>query len=358
MGGQSRLRTTLSGCAILSLFVLGCFALAFFLWFQPRQSVPLAEPLDLPAPTQTYAQELGSGPVASIQLNMAQKKPTPAATPRPLCGKTAQWTVLVVATDQGGTDNYLYGLADVIRVVQVDFTQPQINVVALPRNLLVTPPARLKVDGPLLLNQAYFFGTPGMEHYEGSGHGAGSLAETIQYNFGVTADHYLVVNFQAFVNFVNAIGGIEVDLPTYVDDRPNAYFPPGKQTLNGQQALTLGRIRRKYSDLTRIDNQTLVLQAVFKRLQNPAVIKKIPQIYAAMKDSVITDVTPNQITDLTCMATKVKSDDLDFYSPAEPMIQYDQEFIPTMNQDMLIYHWDQEFIDWVSASLSASGESQ
>jgi len=214
MGGQSRLRTTLSGCAILSLFVLGCFALAFFLWFQPRQSVPLAEPLDLPAPTQTYAQELGSGPVASIQLNMAQKKPTPAATPRPLCGKTAQWTVLVVATDQGGTDNYLYGLADVIRVVQVDFTQPQINVVALPRNLLVTPPARLKVDGPLLLNQAYFFGTPGMEHYEGSGHGAGSLAETIQYNFGVTADHYLVVNFQAFVNFVNAIGVIEVDLPT------------------------------------------------------------------------------------------------------------------------------------------------
>ena len=338
--------------------ILAIFLLAYFLWYRPRQSVPLAEPLDLPVMSQVSLQENPPDSAAAAQLNMAQKKPTPAATPRPLCGKTAQWTVLVVATDQGGTDNYLYGLADVIRVVHVDFTRPQINVVALPRNLLVLPPDRLKVDGPLLLNQAYFFGTPGMEHYEGSGHGAGSLAETIQYNFGVTADHYLVVNFQAFVNFVNAIGGIEVDLPTYVDDRPNAYFPPGKQTLNGQQALTLGRIRTKYSDLNRIDNQTLVLQAVFKRLQNPAVIKKIPQIYAAMKDSVITDVTPNQITDLTCMATKVKSDDLDFYSPAEPMIQYDQEFIPTMNQDMLIYHWDQEFIDWVSASLSASGESQ
>ncbi len=359
-----------TGCAwFLALLVIG-LALVYFLWYRPRNDVPLASTLDLaslptisappapaaqpgvqstPDPSTTAATAAAADPAR--QTRIAQNKSAP------LCGPTSELVFLVVAIDQRGTD-YMYGLGDVIRMVRVDFTQPQVNVVALPRNLIVTPATRLDVEGPLLLNQAYLFGAPGMSHYSGSGNGAGSLAETIQYNFGLTPDHYVVVNFQAFVDFINAIGGIEVDLPTYVDDRPKNFFPAGKQTLNGQQALALGRIRRKYSDLQRIDNQTIILKAVFDKLKQPAVWAKIPQIYAAMKKSIITDLTPNQISTLFCLVPKIASEKLLFYSTPSEVIVYDWEFVPTMNDQMQIFRWDQKFIDWLKQSLWDSPDAQ
>lgn len=367
MKKPSLFRKLLTGCAwFLALLVIG-LALVYFLWYRPRNDVPLASALDLaslptisapPAPAAQSGSQNTPDPVVTEstadparQARIAQNKSAP------LCGPTAELVFLVVAIDQRGTD-YMYGLGDVIRMVRVDFTQPQVNVVALPRNLIVEPATRLDVEGPLLLNQAYLFGTPGMSHYRGAGNGAGSLAETIQYNFGLTPDHYVVVHFQAFVDFVNAIGGIEVDLPTYVDDRPNAYFPPGKQTLNGQQALTLGMIRSKYSDLKRIDNQTIILQAVFAKLKQPAVWAKIPKIYDSMKGSVVTDLTPNQISTLFCLVPKVNGEDLLFYNPSDALIQYDWAFIPTMNQDMQISRWGKPFTDWVEQSLWDSPDAQ
>jgi LCP family protein required for cell wall assembly len=257
--------------------------------------------------------------------------------------------VLAVGIDYRGQD-YLYGLADVIRVVRIDFTKPQVNIVPIPRNVLVSPPPRLDVAGDMLLNQAYFFGTEGMGHYSGSGYGAGSLAETIYYSFGIRSDQYVVVDFRAFVQFIDLIGGIEVDLPTYVDNSPDSYFPAGKQTLNGTQALELARIRRKYSDVTRINNQTIVLQGVFNQLKNPAVITKIPQIYKTMIDSVLTDLTPEKISTLLCLLEKVDSSNLNFYEPPVELLTQEAVFIPNMNQDMIIYRWDQEFINWLHRS--------
>jgi LCP family protein required for cell wall assembly len=258
--------------------------------------------------------------------------------------------VLMVGIDYRSGD-YLYGLADVIRVVRIDFTRPQVNVVAIPRNLLVDPPDRLAVDAPLLLNQAYFFGAEGMGYYQGSGFGAGSLAETISESFGVTPQHYLVVNFQAFEQFIDAIGGIEVDLPEVVDNLPESYFPAGVQTLNGAQALELGRIRKKYSDFVRINNQTIILKAIFEKLKSPAILAQLPEIYAAVKDSVITDATPNQINSLICLLPKTGSEDLHFYSPSEDLFSAEMVYIPNLDTEMQIFRWDQVFLDWLNQSL-------
>jgi len=239
--------------------------------------------------------------------------------------------------------------------VRVDFTKPQVNIVALPRALLVNiPEDRFDVPGPLLLNQSYFFGTPGMGHYKGSGYGAGALAETIQYNFAESVDHYIVVDFQAFVKFIDAIGGIEVDLATYVDNRPDAFFPAGPQILNGTQALQLARIRKKYSDLTRIDNQSIILRAILRRLRDPRIITKFPEILAAFENTVVTDATPNQIRDAICLLRYLHEDDLLFFNPPEDLLVYDQEYIPTLNQNMQIHRWNQRLIQWIHESLDTS----
>jgi len=268
------------------------------------------------------------------------------------CSDTGELTVLMTGIDQRSSD-YLYGLADVIRLVHVDFRTSQVNVVSLPRALLVNVPQEsLKVEGPILLNQSYFFGSPGMNYFEGSGYGAGSLAETIDYNFSIRSDQYVVVDFRSFIQFVDAIGGIEVDLPTYVDDMPSSYFPAGKQTLDGAQALTLARVRSKYSDLIRIDNQTIVLKAILNRLKNPAILVKLPQIYEALQNSFITDASADQISSLVCQLSKTAAEDVTFYNPPPELISSDFVYIPNMNQQMQIFRWDQRFIDWIKQSLT------
>ena len=232
----------------------------------------------------------------------------PALSKPSQCSDAGELTILMTAIDQRSPD-YLYGLADVIRLVHIDFRTSQVNVVSLPRALLVNVPQEsLRVEGPILLNQAYFFGSPGMGYFNGAGYGAGSLAETIDYNFGIHSDQYVVVDFRSFVQFVDAIGGIEVDLPTFVDDMPSSYFPAGKQTLDGAQALTLARVRSKYSDLIRIDNQTIVMKAIFDRLKNPAIIVKLPKIYNALKGSFISDASADQIPSLVCQLSKTTAE--------------------------------------------------
>lgn len=342
------------------VFLLVSCCLSYLLIYLPKSNVPFAEGLDIGSTEQAPDKVLDIGFEENpsffdlLKMNIIEPITTwvknLGKSDRPLCGKDREWIVLLVGIDYRSGD-YLYGLADVIRVVRIDFTKPQINVVAIPRNLLVTPPTRLAVESPLLLNQAYFFGTEGMGYYEGSGYGAGSLAETISESFGVTPQHYLVVNFQAFEDFIDAIGGIEVDLPEVVDNLPESYFPAGVQTLNGAQALELGRIRKKYSDFVRINNQTIILKAIFERLKSPAILAQLPEIYAAVKDSVITDATPNQINSLICLLPKTGSEDLHFYSPSEDLFNAEMVYIPNLDTEMQIFRWDQVFLDWLNQSL-------
>jgi len=334
------------------LFLCLICGLVYILWGRSTWQTPLAEPFDLP-PVKSPNISISSGEGTPAVTYIPYKTPTPGMTSKPLCGSRQEWIVILAGLDYAEKDpSYLYGLADVVRIVRVNFITPSVNIVALPRALLVNiPEDHLLVPGPILLNQAYFYGARGMGYYTGSGFGAGSLAETIQYNFGITADHYLVVNFQAFVGFIDAIGGIDIDLPTYIDDRPSGYFPPGKQHLDGERTLYLARIREKYSDLIRINDQSMIIDAIFQKLKDPSVIARIPAIYSSLKDSVITDTSPSQIETALCIFSKLEKDDLHFYDPIPELMDYDWEYIPTLKHDMDIFRWDQNFLDWLYRSL-------
>lgn len=335
-----------------SLFLIFICGLIYIFWGKSAWQTPLAEPFSLPtANGSNFQDSSGSGTPAATYI--PYNTPTPAPNRKPLCGDQTDWIIVLAGLDYKEEDpDYLYGLADVVRIVRVDFTEPRVNIVALPRALLVKiPEDRLLVSGPLLLNQAYFYGARGMGYYTGSGYGAGSLAETLQYNFGITADHYLVVNFKAFIKFIDAIGGIDIDLPTYIDDRPSGYFPPGEQHLDGERTLYLARIREKYSDLVRINDQSLIIQAIFHKLKNPTIISKFPAIFSALKDSVFTDASPQQIETALCLFLKMDNTDLYLFDPGWDIMVDDREYIPTLKLNMEILRWDQEFVDWLYRSL-------
>ena len=310
--------------------------------FTTVMNEPLGEPIALAAtPTATP----NADPTEQITA-----EPTDAGPP-PVCGDVDEMTLLLVGTDFRGS-NYLYGLADVIRVVHVDFTIPQINVVAIPRMVLIEDVGpNLELATPTLINQTYLFGTQGMGHYSGSGYGAGSLAETLQINFDVSVDNYFVINFATFVNFIDSIGGISVTLPAAVDAEPMATFPAGTQWLTGEKALILARSRKNSSDSVRIDHQSLIIHGILERLSDPTVYANFPDVISSFSSAVLTDLTPAQIQTGLCMLGKVDPDSIQYFNPGDDELTYGRTYIPTVSKEMYIFYWDQVFVDWIHDSM-------
>lgn len=339
----------------VTLIVLGsvliAFILLFFLWIRPAINKPISEPLSLPtmasAPEEIAEQE----PPSNLEEVPLFTRPTLAPDVKPVCGKDGEWNVLMVGIDYRG-DDYLYGLADVIRVIRVDFVNMTVNMVALPRDLIVeAPEGRFSAPDPYKINQAYLFGTPGMGHYAGTGLGAGALAEVIQHNFGVPIDHYGVINFQTFINFIDAIGGVEVDLPGPVAG-PDGGFAAGPQTLNGERALTLARIREGYGDAFRVRNQTLIMRAVLNKLIRPAYIVQVPSLLDDFSGAFLTDLSIEQIGSLgVCFLRNFDTKNLNTFEAPSNLLTSGREFIPTLDGNAFVYHWDGQFLDWLYQSL-------
>jgi LCP family protein required for cell wall assembly len=340
------------GCLIGSVIFLGVVIIAatIFLWqVLPFMNQPLGDPLNLPGGETASTQESG------LPKNTPEVIQTENSAP-PICGDVRELTLLLIGTDFRGS-GYLYGLADVIRIIHIDFTIPQVNMVALPRALLIQVPGPdLDVETPILINQAYLFGTQGMGHFSGSGYGAGALAETIQTNFGITVDNYLVVNFKAFVNFIDRIGSIQVDLPKAIDAEPAAFFPAGEQWLNGEEALILARNRKNSSDNARIDIQSLIIEGILNRFSDPSIILDLPGLFSEFTSAVLTDVTPSQIQTAVCMIGKLNAASIQYFNPSTDIMPYGKEFIPTVNKEMDVFHWDQTLVDWIHQSLYSKPE--
>jgi len=342
-GGLILILGNLSLCLMASLFVVR-------LWYVD----PIGESLSLPTMAPVSEEGTVDAETAPVitELEEVQESYLQVNPDRPKCGTERELIFLVAAIDYRGDTNYLYGLADSIRLVRVDYAVPQINVVSLPRSLLVeVPPDRIQAENPILLNQSYFFGTPGMQRYAGSGFGAGSLAETIQYNFGVSADQYAVIDFDGFIRFIDVLGGIEVDLPQEVDDRPRAYFPAGKQVLDGEQTLQLARIRKRYDDWVRTDNQTIILQAIFRKLKNPLVYYRLPEMINSLEDAILTDISPEQIRNLLCVLQRINAEDVLYANPSQDLLVNDTAYVPSVDYQMQILRWDESFTSWLYRSL-------
>lgn len=291
-----------------------------------RMTAPLGPGLELPSPTAPPASTATSGLVAEGPTQTVAPSLTPTA--EPLCGGPPSMILLGVGADNR-EDNYLYGLADAIRVARVDFTVPSISVLSLPRDLWVEIPDISDHYGIThgKLNQSYLYGNPGMGYYDGPGAGPGLLARTLDANFGLRPDHYGAINMRTFVRLVDAVGGIDLYLDAPVDGRPvdnktedMGYFRAGHHLMDGATALRFSRIRKVDSGFRRDDRQTQVLCALKEKLLSPSSLTRIPELIAAFQDSVLTDLSPAQIAQLACLAPQVRPENLRFASVPEAML--------------------------------------
>ena len=272
---------------------------------------PFGEPLDLP--TATTAMEVTETPGDSAETPAPAEETaqtsTPEFTPTPeiVCGDDPSLTFLLTGVD---SDGYLFGLADSIRVVRVDFQTKKVTVLALPRDLWVNIPGAAQYGvSQGKLNQAYFYGTEGMGFYQGGGYGSGLLAHTLLEGFGLHVDHYMSVNLHAFREIVDALGGLDVYLPedVYIKhfEQPKLYLEAGTHHLTGSEAEQVVRARIDIGDFGRIRNQTVVLKALALKMLTPNGIKQAPDLTSRLFSYVLTDVSAADVSQLVCLAAMI-----------------------------------------------------
>ena len=374
---KRKLILSILGILVVSLVIAG---LVFYPKAKQQWTTPLGPGLELPTRTPILATltstdisatsvSQASTPESNNGLMATNLPPTvtiiPTATPEPLCGGPTTMLILGVGADSGS--EYLYGLADVIRIIRVDFVTPKVTVLSVPRDLWVElPPGIQSPSGNIIsnskLNQTYFYGGPGMGYYDGPGAGPGLLARTLERNFGLLVDHYGAVNMYTFSKIVDAVGGIDLYLPTDVDGRPidnktedMGYFYAGQRHFNGDQALRFARIRKKYNDFTRMNHQNMVLCALKEKITSPAVLPKIPQIIASFQDSVLTDLSPEQLGQLACLTPHLKRENLIFTSLPEEILGSGTVYSPIQKNSTYIVEADFDVIrDYVDQFMAGT----
>jgi LCP family protein required for cell wall assembly len=334
------------------LVVLGIFAVIIFggavgyAWTTYRAFATKPLGPALPAGTQTlpaiWTPTPGNQTAGLVTLVPTQPLPTETPPP-PLCGGPAMMNILAIGQDQR-SNNYMYGLSDVVRVVRVDFVTPKVTVLEFPRDLWVEIPYiedNLNGLDHGKLNQAYLYGQPGdgFGYWDDPSQGPGLLALTLNVNFGVQTDHYLAVNMRTFENVINAIDGITIDVPD-LETAYNTGLTIGKHRLNGAQALKVAR-NREEGMFERVKNQNLVLCAMREKVLSPSTVTQIPELIQSFQDNIQTDFTPEQLSQLACLGTKLPVENIGFASfPEELFTEIRIYEDPAFPKGLLIFDAD------------------
>lgn len=192
---------------------------------------------------------------------------------------------VVAGTDEDGIRT------DLILFCRYNLTDNAITALQIPRDTLVETNRYDKK-----INSAY--GTAEKEQ---------RLFDEIEQVVGIRPQKYVVVSFRAFRELIDAIGGVEVDVPIrmyYTDPVQNLTIDlyPGLQTLNGRRSEMFMRFRHNNDgtgypngDIDRIAAQKGFYQAAMNKLLSGSTILKVPKILSIISDNVKTDFTGEEI---------------------------------------------------------------
>jgi anionic cell wall polymer biosynthesis LytR-Cps2A-Psr (LCP) family protein len=128
-------------------------------------------------------------------------------------------------------------------------------------------------------------------------------------------DRYALINFGALKATVDALGGIDINVPSAIDDPDfpadtgdatiELIIPAGQQHMDGAMALRYARTRHQDNDYHRIQRQQLVLLAIRDKLANPQAIPQIPALIGALQGLGRTDLSPSEIAALACIGPRI-----------------------------------------------------
>ena len=220
--------------------------------------------------------------------------------------------VNILLLGRGGYENDAPYLTDSIMAVSIDPVSNRVMLASIPRDLVVRmnlqdPSSRSWVNK---INAAYEVPYTNViccvaKQYTGHDGGGHAAEHVVGMVTGLTFDRYIAVDFVAFRDMVNALGGVDICLSTNLDDTTYPdysggyhpiHFKAGCQHLNGEQALEIARSRHaiqaaQSSDFGRARRQQDIMEAIKKKTTSVNGFSKAPALLSALQKNITTDMT-------------------------------------------------------------------
>ncbi|GHV19516.1 hypothetical protein FACS189425_10180 [Clostridia bacterium] len=266
---------------LIPVAFIAALALTLFVLFKVNVQLPDKPWEPSPSPTPATGTSVGvpvtpSPPPTGVHVDSNRKE--------------GVYTFLLIGTDKGSA------LTDTLIVASLNIKEHKLALISIPRDTYIPGAER----GVKKINGAY-----GGKHMD-------RLLDEVSLVVGFRPDYTAMVHLEGFIALVDAIGGVDFDVPQrlyYRDPAQGLYIDvqKGFQHLDGEHALQVARFRRGYvtQDLQRTEVQRGLLKAIAKKVLSPSGLTKLPALADVVADNLITELTWGQMTALALEAAKV-----------------------------------------------------
>jgi LCP family protein required for cell wall assembly len=208
-------------------------------------------------------------------------------------------SVLIMGVDASNTRNNAESArTDSLMVATFNRNDKSVKLLSIPRDSYVYIP---EVGYKTKINHAYAFG------------GTRGTIETVENLLEIPIDYYVKVNFEAFIDVVDAVNGVKVDVPYELremdskDKKDSIHLMPGVQELNGEEALALARTRKLDNDIERGKRQQEILGAVANKALSLGSVFKYDDMIHAVGNNMTTNMTFSELKGFIAYGTKGKN---------------------------------------------------
>ncbi|MFP7169911.1 LCP family protein [Terribacillus sp. 7520-G] len=195
-------------------------------------------------------------------------------------------SILFMGVDDSDTRDESNSRSDAMILATFNKEEHSVDLLSIPRDSYVYVP---EVNRKTKITHAHAYG------------GAQASVETVENFLNVPVDYYAEINFNAFMDIINTLGGIEVDVPYELyeqnskDQKDAIHLEAGLQELNGEEALALARTRHYDNDIERGKRQQEIIKAMITKASSAGSVFKYDDLIQDVGDNLSTSLTFDQI---------------------------------------------------------------
>jgi LCP family protein required for cell wall assembly len=206
--------------------------------------------------------------------------------------------VLIIGLDTRDTA----ARADTIMLLSLSQKSGEINIISIPRDMRVQIPGY----GMDKINHSYAYG------------GLPLTRQTVEDFLDIRIDHYIITDFEGFINIVDILGGIELDVEKkmrYYGIDVTIELDPGLQPMDGEKALQYVRFRSdEEGDFGRVRRQQIFLKTLLREVIAFKNILKFPQILPEIAQNIKTDMELSQALKLANRLKNVEIEEINTFT--------------------------------------------
>jgi LCP family protein required for cell wall assembly len=198
--------------------------------------------------------------------------------------------MLILGVDARPGQGYLTR-TDSIMLLNVSPGDFDVTLLSIPRDVAIYVP----YYGEQRINTINALG-----EMEGLGQGPTLLKASFAESFDVEVERYVRLDFDGFEALIDAVGGVDIDVPKLIIDYDyptieggtiTVRFDPGVQHMDGERALQYARTRHQDDDYQRAGRQQQVVDALVRKLTDPRSVMYWPRVWVALRESTDTDMS-------------------------------------------------------------------